>query len=243
MEIVPGRARGYETRQGRLVNAEEWLALRPSGAFFSTVLDLAKWDAALRAGAPLTAATQKEMETPNAAKGYGLGWFVDDLRGHRHVHHDGGLPGFVAELHRFPDDGITVALLANIGSRDLSDLALHIAGRYVPGLAAPPEAPIADPHPQLTARLRSFLNDLASGTFDATLFTPQAASYVREDLGRGFAQTLREQGKLVRMELVEQRSEGELRVMRYRVGYPHLTLFAVFKLDAQNRVSAWSLTD
>jgi cytosine/adenosine deaminase-related metal-dependent hydrolase len=76
-----------------------------------------------------------------------------------------------------------------------------------------------------------------------SLIPEQAASFVREDLARSFAETLREQGRLVRMELLEQKSEGDLRVYRYRVTYPHLTLFAVFKIDPQNRITAWSLTD
>lgn len=241
--IVPGRARGYETRGGKLQNAEDWLAVRPSGAFLSTVNDFAKWDAALYTDRPLSEATRRQMWTPGSAGRYGFGWFVDTIQGHRHVHHDGGVPGFVAEFHRFPDDGISVVIFANIGDRDLSDLALQVAARYIPGLLPPREPAIADASPELTSRLRSFLRDLPSGKFDASLFTETAASYVREDLGRGFAETLRAQGKLMTFELLEEKAEGELRVRRYRAAYPHMTLFAVFKLDPQNRVAAWSLTD
>jgi D-alanyl-D-alanine carboxypeptidase len=237
-EIVPNRARGYETRGGRLQNAEDWLAVRPSGAFLSTVNDFAKWDAALYADGMF-----RQMWTAGAHKPYGFGWFVDTMNGHRHIHHDGGVPGFVAEFHRFPDDGISVVVLANIGDRDLSDLALQVADRYIAGLLPPPEPAIADTGPELTARLRALLRDLPNGTFDASLFTATAASYLREDLGRGLAANLRAQGKLVAFDLLEERTEGELRVRRYRARYPHLTLFAVFKLDAQGRVAAWSLTD
>lgn len=244
MEIVPGRASGYETRGGRLQNAEEWLAVRPSGAFLSTVTDFARWDTALYTDLPLAAETREQLWTPSgAAKSYGLGWFVDDVNGHRHVHHGGGLPGFVAEFHRFPDDGISVVVMANIGNRDLADLAVAVAGRYVPGLLPPREPAIADADPALTARLRRFLAELPSGTFDASLFTPQAATFLREDLGRGLAGTLREQGRLRALEPLEQKTEGGQRVVRYRAAYPHLTLFAVFKLDPQGRVAAWSLTD
>jgi D-alanyl-D-alanine carboxypeptidase len=246
-EIVPGRARGYDVRGGRVLNAAEWLAVRPSGGFLSTVTDFEKWDAALYKDVPLSASTRAAMWTPavvgNETRPYGFGWFVDTLRGHRHVHHDGGVPGFVAQFHRFPDDGVSVVLMANVGNRDITDLALQVASRWIPGLLPPPEPAIADPIPAVTGRLRSFLTALQTGTFDATLFTEQAAGFVREDLSRGFAETLREQGRLVRMELLEQKTESDLRVYRYRVTYPHLTLFATFKLDAENRVAAWSLTD
>ena len=43
---VPNRALGYSDNE-KLREASDWPALRPSGAFLSTVLDLAKWDAAL----------------------------------------------------------------------------------------------------------------------------------------------------------------------------------------------------
>ncbi|HYC89100.1 MAG TPA: serine hydrolase domain-containing protein [Thermoanaerobaculia bacterium] len=217
LDIVPNRARGYETRQGQLRNAEDWLAVRPSGAFLSTAVDLARW--------PLTPASDT------------LGWFVDTIEGHRHVHHDGGVPGFVAEMHRFPDDGLTVAVLANIGNRDLSDLALQIAGMHIPGLIGPPSPAIADPNPRLTARLRTVLRNLP--TFDATLFTEQAASFVREDLARGIADRIREQGPLRDFVLIERTDQ----TLRYRATYAHMTLFATFTLDADGRITAWALTD
>lgn len=239
LAIVPHRARGYETRQGTLQNAEDWLALRPSGAFLSTATDLVKWDAI-----PLSADSRKAMETPApAAKRYGLGWFVDTIDGHRHVHHDGAVPGFVAELHRFPDDGLAVAVLANIGNRDLSDLALQIAAMYVPMLLTTPAPAIDDADPRITARLRAFLTSLPAGTFDATLFTEQAASYLREDLQRGIADRLREQGKLRAFTLIERREEDGKRRLRYRASYRHLELFAAFTVDADGKVSAWALTD
>lgn len=45
--LVPHRASGYTGRGRELQNGPDWLVVRPSGAFLSTVLDLAKWDAAL----------------------------------------------------------------------------------------------------------------------------------------------------------------------------------------------------
>ncbi len=43
-DIVPNRASGYAWRAGQLQNEDDWPAVRPSGAFLSTVLDLAKWE-------------------------------------------------------------------------------------------------------------------------------------------------------------------------------------------------------
>lgn len=45
--LVPKRADGYVRVDNKPRNAEDYLAMRPSGAFLSSVSDLAKWDAAL----------------------------------------------------------------------------------------------------------------------------------------------------------------------------------------------------
>src|SRR5437868_9724371 len=117
-ELVPHRARGYAWRDGRYVNAPEYLALRPSGAFLSTVLDLARWDAALYGDRPLTRASRDAMWTPvrltnGGTSGYGFGWSLDSLDGHWQVEHGGSLPGFRAQLTRLPHDSLTVIVLTN----------------------------------------------------------------------------------------------------------------------------------
>lgn len=117
-ELVPDRASGYVWRRDTLRPAPEYLALRPSGAFLSTVLDLAKWDSVLYTDAVLRRATRDEMWTPVALAdgsryGYGFGWTLDSIAGHRRVHHGGSLPGFRAELARFPSDSLTVIVLTN----------------------------------------------------------------------------------------------------------------------------------
>ena len=58
-DIVPHRANGYQQRNNRMINAENWIAVRPSGAFLSTVLDLAKWDALLYSDSLVTPSSRK----------------------------------------------------------------------------------------------------------------------------------------------------------------------------------------
>jgi D-alanyl-D-alanine carboxypeptidase len=116
--LVPRRARGYVWQNSRYANAEEYLAVRPSGAFLSTVLDLAKWDAALYTDRILTRGSRDAMSTPVQLRDgrsypYGFGWLVDTFEGHPRVHHGGSLPGFRAEMARFPEDSLTVIVLTN----------------------------------------------------------------------------------------------------------------------------------
>jgi CubicO group peptidase (beta-lactamase class C family) len=147
MEMVKNRAGGYAPINGTMSNAPPILPVRPSGAFLSTVLDLAKWDAALTAGSLLTTATLNQMWTPVALKSgqsysYGFGWRVDAVAGHKRVHHSGTMPGFRATMHRYVDDKLTVIVLANAGNADPDSIARLIAESYVPGLVEPrPAAP------------------------------------------------------------------------------------------------------
>lgn len=136
--LVRRRARGYTWRESGHVNAAEFLAIRPSGAFLSTVLDLAKWAAALDDDRVLTKASRDAMWTAMRLSGgssanYGFGWQIDTVDGRRRVHHGGSLPGFRAELARFPDDHITVIVLTNADSAQPDTIAAGVARIYLSG--------------------------------------------------------------------------------------------------------------
>ena len=140
--LVPRRSRGYDWRDSAYVNATEYIALRPSGAFLSTVLDLAKWEALLYRDDVLTRASREAMWTParladGTTYGYGFGWSLDSLEGHRRIHHGGSLPGFRAMYARYPDDSLTVIVLTNASRADPERIAAGVARLYLSGTARP----------------------------------------------------------------------------------------------------------
>ena len=45
--------------------------------------------------------------------GYGLGWFLTDVKGNLKVSHSGGLPGMVSEVTMYPDLNLGIAVLTN----------------------------------------------------------------------------------------------------------------------------------
>ena len=151
-ELVENRANGYVWRDGKLQNADTYFALRPSGAFLSTVLDLAKWDAALYSDKILKQATLSQVWTPvklnsGATHPYGFGWELSSVAGHKLVHHGGSLPGFRAQFSRFVDDKLSVVVLTNGDNADPNLMALGIAALYLPGLI--PERTVAKIDPNL----------------------------------------------------------------------------------------------
>lgn len=135
-QALPNRALGY-TDDDNPREAPKWTALRPSGSFLSTVLDLAKWDVLLDTDKVLTAATRQQMWTPvtlndGSSHPYGFGWGLEPLNGHPRIRHGGALPGFISEYARFPGEHLTVVVLMNTDDADVRALAQGVALLHLP---------------------------------------------------------------------------------------------------------------
>lgn len=135
-EPVPGLATGYSDND-RLIPRVTWPALRPSGAFLSTVLDLAKLDAALADDRLLADSTRRAMWTPvtlgdGSPHAFGLGWQLAEENGRRVAYHTGGMTGFRAGFARFVDDGLSVVVLMNLDDVDPHAILFGVARLYLP---------------------------------------------------------------------------------------------------------------
>lgn len=142
---LTNRARGYAGNDNNRA-ADDWTASRPSGGFYSTVLDLAKWDAQLYGETPLAEITRREMWTAVSLHGgashpYGLGWHVSRIGRHRAAWHGGGLPGFSSQFIRLLDARVTIILLANGDDVDLPSIAAGLVPLVVPATEAARLAP------------------------------------------------------------------------------------------------------
>jgi len=133
---VPGRARGY-TGNDNGKAAGDWVALRPSGAFMTSIRKLVAWNAVLDSDRILTTAERQQMTTAaplrnGAVAPYGFGWHVEQFNGHRYIWHGGGLPGFSSNFARFPDDRLTIIALSNGDDVDMGALIAHLALMFLP---------------------------------------------------------------------------------------------------------------
>jgi D-alanyl-D-alanine carboxypeptidase len=140
-DLVPHRASAYDYDKANnsFHNTGVVLAMRPSGAFISSVLDLAKWDAALYTDKPLSAQQRELMWMPTklndgTERPYGLGWAVTKVGTHRSVEHAGTLTSFRSQISRFVDDKVTVIVLTNCGQAMPETIALRVASFYIPDL-------------------------------------------------------------------------------------------------------------
>lgn len=135
---IDNRAAGYVDNDN-LRPAPEWMSLRPSGAFLSTVLDLAKWDATLDGNRILTATTRREMWTAvklrdGSAAAYGLGWFVSSRNGRTRVQHTGGGPGARTAFVKFLEDRVTIIVLMNLDDVDIDSIVEGLVALHLPAL-------------------------------------------------------------------------------------------------------------
>ena len=141
-DIIPNRAAGYVLEKGEIKNQENGVAPSANstadGSLYFTILDLAKWDAALYTQKVLKESSKREMWTvatlndgkPNRAH-YGFGWFVESQNGHRVVEHEGRWQGFSTQISRYFDDGLTVVVLTNQGNCDPHLIADEVAAIYL----------------------------------------------------------------------------------------------------------------
>ena len=118
-------ATGYSYIDGRPEKATNWDMSRAGGAgnLYSTIQDLYRWNEAVYNGKLLSPDTLKLAFTPvrvndgsqgNALGGqYGYGWMLAKKRGLKEIGHSGGLPGWSAYLTRYPEQNLTITILAN----------------------------------------------------------------------------------------------------------------------------------
>ncbi len=144
-DIIPNRSGGYRLVKGELKN-QEWVSpslnTTADGALYFSVLDLAKWDAALYTEKLLKQSSLDQMWTiaklsngkPNSGD-YGFGWFIDTKNGHRIVEHEGAWQGFETQISRYVDDKLTVVVLTNLEQAKPDKFAHEVAKMYLSGKA------------------------------------------------------------------------------------------------------------
>ncbi len=144
-----------EVPQKRIASAYMWtldkrtfpaptfdLGTAPAGSMYTTVDDLGRFMSMLFAGGRgtkgqvLKSATLEEMWKPQFARpgekmGYGIGFGLSELRGHRVVGHGGAIYGFATQLSALPDDKLGVVVVStmdgsNTVTERIADAALDI---------------------------------------------------------------------------------------------------------------------
>jgi CubicO group peptidase (beta-lactamase class C family) len=126
--IIPHRAYGYSPGPNGPHNAGYIDMSIPfsAGSLYSTTHDLLLWEQGLFGGKVLSAASLKKMTTP-FKENYACGLMVRTVNGHPVIEHGGGIEGFNTQLSYYPDDKLTVVVLANLNGGAPGDIASKLA--------------------------------------------------------------------------------------------------------------------
>ena len=156
---------------------------------FSTVGDLAKWDAALYGDALLSESSRRMMWTAvrlndGSTHPYGFGWEVHEPNGHLLLRHT-GITG--TEIVRVPGDTLTVIVLTNMGRGFGGEarswgIAREIAQMLIPTLRPAPSPAAANPRreaaPRPPAGLASSTDAVADAAPSLSSTAPRGAPLV-----------------------------------------------------------------
>jgi CubicO group peptidase (beta-lactamase class C family) len=105
---------------------------KSAGGLYSTVEDLFRWDRSfytetLVPQELLDTAFTPYLSTPNFPYAppydkvsYGYGWFIGERHGHRATGHGGTYNGYRALIERYPNDELSIIILANLESSDIN---------------------------------------------------------------------------------------------------------------------------
>ena len=123
-EVVQGRIEGYSVDDsGAVIRAPYASMTGPgaAGALSSTADDLFGFMRALATGRVVPAGLYKQMSTAQKTSsgrpvGYGYGLMLGTVRGEPVIEHNGGIEGFSSQLTYFPEQDVTVVVLANTDS-------------------------------------------------------------------------------------------------------------------------------
>jgi CubicO group peptidase (beta-lactamase class C family) len=138
-----GYAKGY-LKLGSPAGPINGSQANAAGGVYSNVDDLGRWDRSFGANKVAPPATVKEAFSSQArcpsvgcldspSSGYGFGWLVDTLRGHRYRYHPGLLQGYHASNAYLPDDDIAVVVLSNVQDTDVNGINRHLATMALTG--------------------------------------------------------------------------------------------------------------
>jgi CubicO group peptidase (beta-lactamase class C family) len=166
--LRPRLATGYELRGGGLeAVADREIVTAGASGVYSTMSDMARYAAALLGGGtnehgsvlkPETLASMFEphYQPDPRIPGMGLGFFRDEMGGHRTVEHDGIWHGFRTDMVLAPDQKIGVLAFANTGWFDPRGAPVPVANALLRHLLdVPDDAVRADvpAHPAIWADL------------------------------------------------------------------------------------------
>lgn len=201
-----------------------------AGSLCSTVLDLVRWNKALRSGEVVSASDFIEMTSPavlrnGANTGYGLGIGVATLGdGLREVRHDGGTFGFLSCNATYPDIDLDIVFLTNsdaIGYYAHARTILYPILEKLLGqdqITPPAFVPSASLQPVDGDKVRLWIASAFNGTLKNLEPNEALAKFLTTRRADALTK-LAYLGAITELSLLEQSRRGTQRILTYRLRF------------------------
>ncbi|MBS1719080.1 MAG: beta-lactamase family protein [Armatimonadetes bacterium] len=241
--VTPEMASGYTVVNGVLKPSVYISATQPgsAGYLISTVDDLAKWLQALDQGKLISKASYAEMWRPvrlTTGKNhpYGFGWGIELARGHRILHHSGGIPGFSTFVMELPDDHMQIAVLTNSNDGEPEVTARQIVGKFIPELDSEKIASVPST-PAERERVQKLVRYLASGEWPEGFMTPKMSEEMTKIKAQVMA-SVKSFGKPSNFELLERKGQpGGREAQDWRITCEKVILILKVSVDPDGKVA------
>ena len=132
-QIVKNRASGYvpDGNEGYKISMTT-LDMIGDGGIFTTINDIKKWDDAYYESSVLSKGfwemmTQQGILNNGEVIDYAAGLMISTYKGLKTIRHGGSFVGFRAEIVRFPEQKMSIAIFANRGDASPSSMANKVA--------------------------------------------------------------------------------------------------------------------
>ena len=145
--IVRNRAVAYSPSDNTFRQDMPFEDVFGNGGLLTTVGDLLRWnrnftDAKVGGRAFVDSQHQQGRLTDGRTIAYAAGLMVLHWRGLNEVSHSGSTAGYQAWLGRYPEQGLSVAVLCNVSSANATELGHQMADVYLAGLGSRPQVEI-----------------------------------------------------------------------------------------------------
>jgi CubicO group peptidase (beta-lactamase class C family) len=129
-QLIPQRALGYQPSGATYRISQPEFDVVGDGGVYSTIEDLAKWDANFRTGKVGGKSAIALLQSPGRLNDgqtipYGFALTIGQFHGARTIAHHGAYGGYRSTLLRFPDNNLSVITLCNTAAAP-STLAEHV---------------------------------------------------------------------------------------------------------------------
>lgn len=249
-EITPRRATGYHRDDDgnlRIVHNYNF-EIAGDGQLYTTVEDLLRWDDYLH-GAERPAIHESMLTEGTLNNGDGIeyahGITLGEYRGLRTVGHGGHSWGFLTELRRYVEPGLSIAVACNAEYGDPGELARRVADHYLADQLGPAESDEEDEQDEDDEEEGAEQPDAPS--LSSAELAEFAGSFFSTELDATYRFAVEDAGLTVRVEqqpalAIAPVAEDEFRVEFESRGWAASPARLAFERDASGGVTGFSLS-